>query len=98
MANTPHPTLGNGKICYIEIPSIDVQLSATFYKDIFNWTIRERNDGSISFNDAVNEVSGVWVTGRKTITEQSLFVYIMVDSVADTIEAIIAHGGQIVQF
>lgn len=97
MANTPHPTLGNGKICYIEIPSIDVQLSATFYKDIFNWTIRERNDGSISFNDGVNEVSGVWVTGRKTITEQSLFLYIMVDSVADTIEAIIAHGGQIVQ-
>ena len=46
------PTLANGKICYIEIPAIDVQLSATFYKDIFDWNIRAREDGSISFDDA----------------------------------------------
>lgn len=92
-----HPTIGNGKICYIEIPSIDVQLSATFYKDIFNWNIREREDGSISFDDGVNEVSGIWVTGKKVTTEQSLLVHIMVDSVADTLAAIIDHGGQLVQ-
>ena len=97
MHNTKHPTIGNGKICYIEIPSIDVQLSATFYKDIFNWNIRERKDGTIAFDDGVNEVSGVWVTGRKATTEQSLFIYIMVDSVADTIAAILDHGGQLVQ-
>lgn len=97
MKNNQHPTSGNGKICYIEIPSIDVQLSATFYKDIFNWNIRKRNDDSIAFDDGVNEVSGTWVTGRKTITEQGLMIYIMVDSVADTINAIIAHGGQLVQ-
>jgi predicted enzyme related to lactoylglutathione lyase len=97
MRSNQHPTYGNGKICYIEIPSIDVQLSATFYKDIFNWNIRERSDGSISFDDAVNEVSGIWVTGKKTTTEQSLLVHIMVDSVEDTVEAIVAHGGQLVQ-
>jgi predicted enzyme related to lactoylglutathione lyase len=97
MKNNQHPTFGNGKICYIEIPAIDVELSATFYKDIFSWNITERVDGSISFDDAVNEVSGIWVTGRKTTTEQSLLIHIMVDSVADTIEAIVAHGGQLVQ-
>lgn len=97
MNNNKHPTIGNGKICYIEIPSIDVQLSATFYKDIFNWNIRERKDGSISFDDGVNEVSGIWVTGKKATTEQSLLIHIMVDSVADTIAAILDHGGQLVQ-
>lgn len=97
MKDNQHPTVGNGKICYIEIPAIDVELSATFYKDIFSWNIRERGDGSISFDDAVNEVSGIWVTGRKMTTEQSLLIHIMVDSVADTIEAIIEHGGQVVQ-
>src|SRR6186713_1348915 len=97
MENNQHPTFGNGKICYIEIPSIDVQLSATFYKDIFNWKIRERSDGTVSFDDGVNEVSGIWVTGRKTTTEQGLLIHIMVDSVADTVEAILEHGGQLVQ-
>ena len=97
MENNQHPTFGNGKICYIEIPSIDVQLSAIFYKDIFNWNIREHTDGHVSFDDGVNEVSGIWVTGRKIITEQGLVIHIMVDSVADTIDAIIAHGGQLVQ-
>lgn len=97
MENNQHPTFGNGKICYIEIPSIDVQLSATFYKDIFNWKIREREDGTVTFDDGVNEVSGIWVTGRKTTTEQGLLIHIMVDSVEHTIDAIIDHGGQIVQ-
>jgi predicted enzyme related to lactoylglutathione lyase len=26
------PTLANGKICYIEIPAVDVRRSAEFYK------------------------------------------------------------------
>jgi predicted enzyme related to lactoylglutathione lyase len=43
MANSNRPTLANGKICYIEIPATDVLLSASFYKKIFGWQIRERN-------------------------------------------------------
>lgn len=29
------PTLSNGKICYIEIPAINVRRSAEFYEKIF---------------------------------------------------------------
>ncbi len=32
MEKSNHPTMANGKICYIEIPAIDVLLSASFYK------------------------------------------------------------------
>jgi len=92
-----HPTFGNGKICYIEIPAIDIQASASFYRGVFGWNIRTRGDGSVAFDDAVGEVSGTWVLGRKPMTEVGLLIYIMVDSVAATIDAVVANGGKIVQ-
>ena len=97
MENKKQPTLGNGKICYIEIPAIDVKASARFYKEVFGWQTRERGDGSLAFDDTVGEVSGTWVLGRKAATEPGLLIYIMVDSVAKTIDAIITSGGKIVQ-
>jgi predicted enzyme related to lactoylglutathione lyase len=92
-----HPTFGNGKICYIEIPAIDIHTSASFYKEAFSWQIRQRSEGDIAFDDSVGEVSGTWVPGRKPSTEPGLLVSIMVDSVAKTLDAIVAHGGKIVQ-
>lgn len=31
------PDYANGKICYIEIPAIDIDASAAFYKAVFGW-------------------------------------------------------------
>jgi predicted enzyme related to lactoylglutathione lyase len=92
-----HPTLKNGKVCYIEIPALDVDASSNFYKSVFGWNTRKRGDGSLAFDDGVGEVSGTWVLGRKAMTEPGLLIYIMVDSVAATVDAVIAHGGIIVQ-
>ena len=97
MENIKHPTLANGKICYIEIPAIDIAASSSFYQEVFGWQIRQRGDGSIAFDDAVGEVSGSWVLGRSAATEPGLLIYIMVDSVATTIDTVIAKGGRIVQ-
>jgi len=97
MENTKHPTYGNGKVCYIEMPAIDVNRSASFYKEVFGWQIRQRGDGHLAFDDTVNEVSGTWVTGRRAATEPGLLIYIMVDSVAATVDAVVANGGKIVQ-
>lgn len=91
------PTLGNGKICYFEIPAVDVQKSVRFYESVFGWNIRRRGDGSIAFDDGVGQVSGTWVTGRPASTKVGVLVYIMVDSVVATIDAIVAQGGEIVQ-
>src|SRR6266568_8809791 len=95
--NPKQPTLGNGKICYIEIPAIDINASATFYQKSFNWKLRTRGDGAVAFDDSVGEVSGTWVLRRKPMTEAGLLIYIMVDSVAATCEAVIANGGKVVQ-
>ena len=91
------PTLGNGKICYLEIPALDIKKSTDFYSKIFGWQIRTRKDGTTAFDDTVGEVSGSWVLGRKAWSEPGLLVYIMVDSVAQTVDAIVAQSGVIVQ-
>jgi hypothetical protein len=91
------PTLGNGKICYLEIPATDIARSAGFYGKVFGWRIRERGDGSTAFDDGVGEVSGSWVLGRAPLEQPGLLIYIMVDSVEAAIELVVASGGKIVQ-
>src|ERR1041385_3863284 len=91
------PRLTNGKICYIEIPATDIVRSADFYKTVFGWNIRTRGDGATAFDDATGQVSGAWVLNRKASPEPGLLTYIMVDSVAATIDLVIANGGVIVQ-
>lgn len=95
MANQ-QPT-GNGKLCYVEIPAIEINVSATFYKEVFGWHIRTRGDGSIAFDDAVGQVSGTWVLGRDAAKKPGFLIYIMVDSVLAASDAVIANGGKIVQ-
>src|SRR5580765_151857 len=90
------PTIGNGKICYIEMPAVDIARSADFYSRVFGWSIRTRGDGSTAFDDGVGEVSGTWVRGRPP-QSPGLVVYIMVDDAAATLAAVVANGGQVVQ-
>jgi len=68
------PTLANGKVCYIEIPATDVQLSAVFYEKVFGWRIRKHGDGRTAFDDTTGEVSGTWVLGRPASNEPGLLV------------------------
>src|SRR5882762_8957095 len=91
------PTPANGKICYLEIPATDIARSSEFYQRVFGWNIRKRGDGSTSFDDTTGEVSGTWVLGRTPSASPGLLFYIMVDSVAGTLDTIVANGGEIVQ-
>lgn len=97
LESLPKPTLANGKICYIEMPSTDINRSADFYEKIFGWRIRRRGDSHLAFDDTVGEVSGTWVLNRPAASKPGLLFYIMVDSVAATVDAVIANGGEIVQ-
>ena len=87
----------NGKICYIEMPATDIARSAEFYSRVFGWKTRTRGDGAIAFDDTTGQVSGTWVLGRPPASQPGLLVYIMVDSVAGSLDAIVANGGEIVQ-
>jgi predicted enzyme related to lactoylglutathione lyase len=96
MSNT-QPTIGNGKICYLEIPSTDSKAASIFYKDVFGWNIRTRGDGATAFDDGVGEVSGAFVKDRKPGKEVGTLIYIMVDNMAQALDLIVKHGGKIVQ-
>jgi predicted enzyme related to lactoylglutathione lyase len=91
------PTRANGKICYLEIPTADIPRSVSFYQAVFGWQVRRRGDGATAFDDGVGEVSGAWVTGRPSSPVPGLLLYIMVNSLSATVEAVTAHGGRIVQ-
>jgi predicted enzyme related to lactoylglutathione lyase len=91
------PTFANGKICYLEIPAIDVRRSAAFYQAVVGWQLRERGDGRLAFDDGVGQVSGTWVVGRPPSSQPGLLVYIMVDDVAATLDLVRANGGEVVQ-
>jgi predicted enzyme related to lactoylglutathione lyase len=87
----------HGKICYLQIPATDVQRSSAFYAAVFGWRIRRRGNGAVAFDDATGQVSGAFVVGRPPSPQVGLLIYIMVDSAAATVEAVTAHGGEIVQ-
>ena len=87
----------HGKICYIELPAIDIRRSSEFYAAVFGWQLRRRSDGAIAFDDASGAVSGTWIVGRPPSTTPGLLIYIRCDSVAATIDAVLAHGGELVQ-
>jgi predicted enzyme related to lactoylglutathione lyase len=79
------------------MPAIDIHRSAEFYEKVFGWRIRQRGDGATAFDDATGAVSGAWVLGRPAMTSVGLLIYIMVDSAAAAIDAVVAHGGELVQ-
>jgi uncharacterized protein len=97
LAMPTQPTYANGKVCYIEIPAVDIDRSAAFYQTVFGWQSRKRGDGRLAFDDTVGQVSGTWITGRKPLADPGLLVYIMVDNAVATIDLITANGGKIAQ-
>lgn len=91
------PTTGNGKVCYLEIPAVDVEASAAFYAEVFGWRLRTRTDGRTAFDDGVGEVSGTWVLGRSPSREAGIVISIMVDDAEATVAKITEAGGTILR-
>jgi predicted enzyme related to lactoylglutathione lyase len=97
MENNSQPTFANGKICYIEIPALDIQQSSKFYQTVFGWTLRNDNEGNISFDDTVGQVSGMWVLNREPTSKAGLLISIMVNDIADTLKLIVENNGKVVE-
>jgi hypothetical protein len=91
------PRHGDGKICYLEIPTTDLAASIAFYEGALGWRTRTRGDGSVAFDDGVGEVSGTWVTGRPPATLPGLLVYVMVQDIEASLRRVVDHGGVVVQ-
>lgn len=86
----------DGKICYLEIPTTDVERSAAFYAAVFGWTTRIRGDGQRAFDDTTGAVSGAWVVGRPPSKVPGMLTYVMVDRIEAALDKALANGGTVV--
>ena len=86
--------MAHGKICYLEIPANRAEDSAQFYSQIFGWKVRERGDGNLAFDDT-GSVSGTWVKEADRTPDERTRIYIMVDSIAESLKQIENGGGKV---
>ena len=88
--NKPH-----GKILYLLLPATDVEASATFYREVFGWNIRETEDG-IAFDDSVDQVHGRFTTQIDAVDNPGFVLYIMVRDAEATEPRIMEFGGEVI--
>jgi len=85
--------MSHGRICYLEIPAKTAAASAEFYRSIFGWNVRTRGDGELAFDDPAG-VSGTWVKESDRTPDEQTRIYIMVDTIAETLARIQAADGR----
>jgi predicted enzyme related to lactoylglutathione lyase/uncharacterized glyoxalase superfamily protein PhnB len=95
-ASVPLDELPRPRLCYMEVPAVDVHESASFFEKIFGWDIRHRDTNRPSFDDA-SGVSGAWVTGRPISREPGLLPYIWVDDIEAMLRKVTENGGAVVE-
>lgn len=88
------PKKPHGKILYLLLPSTDVEASATFYREVFGWNIRETGDG-IAFDDSVNQVHGRFTNQLEAADNPGFILYIMVKDASETEQRIAEFGGEV---
>ena len=92
----PVALLPRPRLCYLQVPALDVRQSAAFYELVFGWNIRRRESGHPSFDDT-SGVSGAWSTSLPVCREPGLLPYIWVDDIDATLARAAAHGGEVVE-
>lgn len=92
MAAPPKP---HGKILYLLLPATNVQESATFYREVFGWNIRETEDG-VAFDDSVDQVHGRFTTQIDAVDNPGFVLYIMVQDAGETEQRIVEYGGDVI--
>lgn len=87
----------HGKVSYMEIPALDVEVSSAFYGNVFGWELRGGGKDHFGFTDTSGQMIGAWVTGNAVAREHALVPYIYVQGIDDVVERIKASGGEIVK-
>ena len=83
-------------ISYLHIPAGSAQETATFYRDVFGWTVDVKRPDP-SFEDGTGHVIGHFVPDVAVAGEAGVRPYIYVESVHDTLELVRTHGGAVAE-
>ncbi len=80
---------------YLRVPATDPRRSAAFYEDVFGWRIdADREDPS--FEDGTGHVIGHFMADQPVAGDAGVLPYVFVQRVDETLEKVVAHGGQVV--
>jgi predicted enzyme related to lactoylglutathione lyase len=90
---------------YLQIPAVNLEQSVTFYEEVLGWQVRRHaavgdvldQSGYPEFTDSTGRAGGGFVLGRPPSREPGLLPCIAVDSIDAVLEAVVAHGGEIVK-
>lgn len=102
---TRRQTMATGTLNYIQIPTVDLDESATFYERVFGWEVTRRPAvGALGeqtsypeFVDSTGQVGGGFVLGRRPSTDPGILPCIKVDTIDETLAAVVEHGGSVVK-
>jgi predicted enzyme related to lactoylglutathione lyase len=84
-----------GGVSYLRIPAEDPRRSAAFYESAFAWSVNsDREDPS--FEDGTGHVIGHFVSDPAVAGESGVRPYVFVERLDETLERIVAQGGEIV--
>jgi predicted enzyme related to lactoylglutathione lyase len=84
-----------GGISYLRIPATDPQASATFYEAVFDWAVRRDRDEP-AFEDGTGHVIGHFMTDPPVAGEAGVRPYVFVERLSETLDRVVANGGEIV--
>jgi len=97
MANAEgeNPVFRTGGISYLRIPATDPQAAAAFYEAVFGWTVR-RDREDPAFEDGTGHVIGHFSVDHEPAAGRGVRPYVFVESVDQTLEKVVANGGEVV--
>src|SRR5437763_2768392 len=85
-----------GGVSYLRIPAEDARRSAAFYETVFGWSLSGDIDDP-SFEDGTGHVIGHFMVNLPVAGEAGVRPYIYVERVDETLDAVVAHGGEVVE-
>jgi hypothetical protein len=95
-AEGEHRVFRAGGVSYLRIPAEDPQASAAFYEAVFGWSVDVDRDEP-SFEDGTGHVIGHFVADLPVAGEAGVLPYVYVERVDETLERVLAHGGEVVR-
>jgi uncharacterized protein len=95
VANDVEPTVARpGGVSYLRIPAPNPRRSATFYSDVFGWTVDTDREVP-NFQDGTGHVIGHFVADLPVAGAGGVRPYIYVEGVRPTLDRVTAHGGEV---
>jgi uncharacterized protein len=88
-----------GAPCWIELFTSDPEKSEVFYSELFGWTAEnagEEYGGYINFSKDGVPVAGCMRNDGQSGSPDQWSIYLASDAAAATVDAAVAHGGQVV--